>query len=60
MWASGRELTEFAHRRSPHVEAIRRTAEERWYSEELFARLAVVGGSGSFCGTTATALAEPA
>ncbi|MGN6246185.1 MAG: monooxygenase [Motilibacteraceae bacterium] len=60
VWASGKDLTEFAHRRGPHVEAIRRTAEERWYSEELFARLAVVGGAGSFCGTAATALAEPA
>jgi heme-degrading monooxygenase HmoA len=41
LWESAAALREFAHRRAPHVEAIRRTAAERWYSEELFARFAV-------------------
>lgn len=46
LWRSGGDLTAFAHRRGPHVEAIRRTATERWYAEELFARFAVVCASG--------------
>jgi hypothetical protein len=50
LWDSGRALTEFAHRRSPHVEAIRRTATQGWYAEELFARFEIIGISGTFCG----------
>jgi hypothetical protein len=50
IWRSGRDLTEFAHRRAPHVEAVRRTAELGWYSEELFARFAVVATEGTFLG----------
>ena len=52
IWRSGRDLTEFAHRRAPHVEAVRRTAELGWYSEELFARFAVLGLEGRFGGST--------
>jgi hypothetical protein len=50
LWDSGQALTEFAHRRSPHVEAVRRTAAEAWYAEELFARFAVLDVAGSFAG----------
>jgi hypothetical protein len=50
IWRSGRDLTEFAHRRAPHVEAVRRTAELWCYSEELFARFAVVATEGTFLG----------
>jgi hypothetical protein len=50
LWDSAAALTEFAHRRPAHVEAIRRTAVERWYSEELFARFAVVSIEGTFAG----------
>lgn len=50
LWASGEALTDFAHRRAPHVEAVRRTAELGWYAEELFARFAVVGIEGTYEG----------
>jgi hypothetical protein len=50
LWDSPAALTEFAHRRAPHVEAVRRTAEERWYTEELFARFAVLDVEGTFAG----------
>ena len=50
LWDSGEELREFAHRGAPHVEVVRRTAEEGWYAEELFARFSVVGTSGTLDG----------
>lgn len=56
LWRSGADLTAFAHRRGPHVEAIRRTATERWYAEELFARFAVVAAAGEFDGRPLTGL----
>jgi len=50
LWESGSALTEFAHRRPAHLEAVRRTAELGWYTEELFARFAVLDIDGTFEG----------
>jgi hypothetical protein len=50
VWDSNAALTEFAHRRSPHVEVMRRTHETGWYAEELFARFALVEARGSMRG----------
>jgi hypothetical protein len=50
LWTSGDALTEFAHRRGPHAEVVARTPTERWYSEELFARFAVLAVDGTFRG----------
>lgn len=50
LWASNAALTEFAHRRSPHLEVMRRTHDVGWYAEELFARFAVVGARGRYDG----------
>ncbi len=50
MWSSNSALTGFAHRRSPHVEVMRRTHDVAWYAEELFARFAVVASRGSYRG----------
>lgn len=50
LWSSNAALTDFAHRRSPHVEVMRRTHEVQWYAEELFARFAVVDVQGTFRG----------
>jgi hypothetical protein len=52
LWSSAAALTEFAHRRGPHVEVVARTATEGWYAEELFARFAVVSVDGTFGGHT--------
>jgi hypothetical protein len=51
MWSSNAALTEFAHRRSPHVEVMRRTHDVEWYAEELFARFAVIDSRGTCSGT---------
>ena len=50
VWESHTTLTEFAHRRSPHTEVMRRTHEVRWYAEELFARFALVEAHGTYRG----------
>lgn len=50
VWESNAALTEFAHRRSPHAEVMRRTHEVQWYAEELFARFALVEASGTYRG----------
>lgn len=50
LWDSHRALTEFAHRRAPHQEVVRRTHDEAWYVEELFARFAVADVRGTHGG----------
>jgi hypothetical protein len=52
LWSTAAALTEFAHRRGPHTDAVARTATEGWYSEELFARFAVLSVDGTFAGRT--------
>jgi hypothetical protein len=47
VWESNAALTTFAHRRSPHIEVMRRTHEVGWYAEELFARFALVDARGT-------------
>ncbi|RRB10558.1 DUF3291 domain-containing protein [Larkinella knui] len=50
VWKSEKSIDQFAYRQSGHKEVVRRTRERRWYSEELFARFAVVGSEGQFNG----------
>ena len=50
VWDSGRSLRAFAYAGAAHADVVRRTAEERWYAEELFARFAVVGATGTVDG----------
>ena len=50
LWDSATSLRAFAHRGAAHQEVIARTPREGWYAEELFARFAVVGSSGTLDG----------
>ena len=50
VWRSARDLEDFAYRGAAHASAIRRTAEERWYAEELFARFGVLRSVGTYGG----------
>lgn len=50
LWESAEALRDFAYRRPAHQTAIRRTAEEGWYAEEMFARFAVVASAGTLFG----------
>ncbi|MGA0557320.1 DUF3291 domain-containing protein [Larkinella sp. VNQ87] len=50
VWKNEKIIDQFAYRQSGHKEVVRLTRERRWYSEELFARFAVVGSEGTFFG----------
>lgn len=50
LWRDDAALRGFAHRGPKHVEAVRRTATDGWYTEELFARFEVVGSRGTLDG----------
>jgi hypothetical protein len=50
LWRSAADLTAFAYRGAPHADVVRRTPVERWYREELFARLAVLEVTGRYRG----------
>ncbi|RKS74095.1 hypothetical protein CLV35_2595 [Motilibacter peucedani] len=52
VWDSAADLTAFAHRGAAHQQAVRRTAELQWYSEELFARFEVLDAGGTHAGTS--------
>lgn len=49
-WSSGLALSEFVYRRSAHQQVIARTAALGWYSEELFARFALLSAEGTVAG----------
>ena len=62
IWSNGSALSNFAHRRSPHREVMDKTHEIDWYAEELFARFALVGASGTYNGIsvhTQTSINDP-
>ncbi|MGV1035774.1 MAG: monooxygenase [Candidatus Nanopelagicales bacterium] len=50
VWDSNSSLRNFAYGQV-HQAAINQTAEVGWYSEELFARFAVISAQGTFCGS---------
>ncbi len=50
LWDDARSLREFAYHRAAHADVVARTAGERWYAEELFARFAVEQARGTFRG----------
>ncbi|AWB90935.1 monooxygenase [Aeromicrobium chenweiae] len=51
LWESSDALVDFAYRRAPHREVVRRTASAGWYAEELFARFALREVEGTYRGT---------
>jgi hypothetical protein len=59
-WDSAAALRAFAYRRPAHAAAVRRTAELRWYAEELFARFAVLGSHGTVDGRDPLGWRDPA
>ena len=60
LWRDADALRAFAHRGAAHREVLARTATEGWYAEELFARFAVVGSTGTLDGRDPLVAAAPA
>jgi hypothetical protein len=50
LWETAGALREFAYAGAAHRAVVARTASERWYAEELFARFAVEAADGSVDG----------
>jgi hypothetical protein len=46
VWARPADLTRFAYRTAQHAKVVTQTPQRRWYSEELFARFAVLDVAG--------------
>jgi spheroidene monooxygenase len=60
IWPDSRSLSEFARAGGPHAEAIRAVRTEGWFSEELYARFAVLAHAGTWGGRDPLAGAAPA
>ena len=56
-WSSSAAASDFAFRSPVHVHIIRRTPIERWYTEELFTRFALLDADGTLDGVPAAHLA---
>lgn len=46
LWENAAQLRDFAYKGQAHTQAIKATEENKWYSEELFSRFAVVQERG--------------
>jgi hypothetical protein len=58
-WTGNRALRAFAYQRGPHQAVMAQTRQRDWYSEELFARFAVLSAEGSHAGQPVPPVPDP-
>ncbi|MGI8637717.1 MAG: spheroidene monooxygenase, partial [Segetibacter sp.] len=47
IWDSKESMKAFSYKMQEHVEVIRKTREEKWYSEDMFIRFKIIASIGS-------------
>jgi hypothetical protein len=52
IWESKKQMKDFSYRMHEHTEVIRKTRNEKWYSEEMFVRFRIIGSDGSLRGAS--------
>jgi hypothetical protein len=50
VWKNKESLRNFAYKMHEHTEVIRKTRQEKWYSEDMFVRFKIIGSHGSIGG----------
>lgn len=50
IWQNKEDMMNFAYGMTGHVEVIRKTRSEKWYSEDMFTRFKLIGSSGTIKG----------
>jgi len=50
VWESKEHMKQFAYRMHSHQQVIKKTRQEKWYSEDMFVRFAIISTSGSLQG----------
>lgn len=52
IWPGAQEMANFARTNGPHAQAIKAVRDGAWFREELYARFAILGDSGTWGGTS--------
>ncbi|MEI6582294.1 MAG: DUF3291 domain-containing protein [Chitinophagia bacterium] len=50
VWESKEQMKQFAYRMHSHQQVIKKTRQEKWYSEDMFVRFAIISTSGTLRG----------
>lgn len=50
IWADAEAMKQFAYKMREHAEVIRKTRQEKWYSEEMFIRFKIISCTGTING----------
>ncbi len=50
VWQSKEHMIQFAYKMKEHSEVIKRTREQKWYSEEMFVRFSIIKSEGTLRG----------